>query len=227
MIRGNGKRLKGLLVVWHGVVWAIWRVRNDVIFNSKVPVIEEAFQGIISLSWKWLREKKKKKKKGAVTQSSNPRLVTWARPMEGTICLNVDGNLLGSLNYLGYGGLLRNHNGEFILGFYGTTSLKSILFAEIMVVLHGLTICWENGYRKINCLSNSLQLVNLIRSGVSLHHRFANEILSIRRLITRDWEVVLSHTLREGNSCADVLAKMGVVANTPFGYYFNASKNFG
>ncbi|GAU31044.1 hypothetical protein TSUD_214800 [Trifolium subterraneum] len=113
------------------------------------------------------------------TQSSNPRLVTWARPMEGTICLNVDGSLLGSLNSAGYGGLLRNHNNE------------SILFAEIMVVLHGLTICWENGYRKINCLSDSLQLITL------------------------DWKVVLSHTLREGNSCADVLAKMGVVANTP------------
>jgi ribonuclease HI len=131
------------------------------------------------------------------------------------ICLNVDGSLLGSLNSVGYGGLMRNHNIEFISRFYGTTSIKSILFAEIMAVLHGLTICWENGYRKINCLSDSLQAVNLIRSGVSPHHRFANEILSIRQLITRDWEVVLSHTLQEGNSCVDVLAKMGAIANTP------------
>jgi ribonuclease HI len=131
------------------------------------------------------------------------------------ICLNVDGSLLGSLNSVGYGGLMRNHNIEFISRFYGTTSIKSILFAEIMVVLHGLTICSENGYRKINCLSDSLHAVNLIRSGVSHHHRFANKILSIRLFITRDWEVVLSYTLREGNSCADVLAKMGAITNTP------------
>jgi hypothetical protein len=48
--RGNGKGLKGLLAVWHVVVWAIWRVRNDVIFNSKVPIIEDVLNGIISFS---------------------------------------------------------------------------------------------------------------------------------------------------------------------------------
>ncbi|PNX96622.1 hypothetical protein L195_g019832, partial [Trifolium pratense] len=44
--RGNGKRLKGLLAVWHVVVWAIWRTRNDVIFNSKVPVMDEELLAI-------------------------------------------------------------------------------------------------------------------------------------------------------------------------------------
>ncbi|GAU47359.1 hypothetical protein TSUD_403620 [Trifolium subterraneum] len=171
------------------IMWVIWCARNEFIFDNhrqsvvtsviKIDSLQQACAAAFGST------------QTIATQSSNPRLVTWARPMEGTICLNVDGSLLGSLNSAGYGGLLRNHNGEFILGFYGTTSLKSILFAEIMAVLHGLTICWENGYRKINCLSDSLQL------------------------ITRDWEVVLSHTLREGSSCADVLAKMGAVANTP------------
>jgi hypothetical protein len=66
----------------------------------------------------------------ATSQSANPRFVAWASPMEGTICLNVDGSLLGSSNSAGYGGLLRNHNGEFIYGFYRTTSIPSILFRE-------------------------------------------------------------------------------------------------
>jgi hypothetical protein len=82
-----------------------------------------------------------------------------------------------------------------------------------VVVLHGLTICWENEYRRINCLSDSLQAVNLIRSGVSPHRRFANEVFIICQILTRDWEVVLSHILREGNSYAIILAKMGPVAN--------------
>jgi ribonuclease HI len=55
-----------------------------------------------------------------------------------------------------------------------------------MAVMHGLIICWESGYKRINCLSDSLQVVNLIRSGVSPHHRFANEIFSIRQLRPRD-----------------------------------------
>ncbi|PNY08513.1 ribonuclease H [Trifolium pratense] len=61
---------------------------------------------------------------------------------------------------------------------------------------------------------DSLQSVNLIREGVSAHHRFANEVFSIRQLLTRDWEVAINHTLREGNACADALAKMGALSDS-------------
>ncbi|GAU42016.1 hypothetical protein TSUD_236830 [Trifolium subterraneum] len=84
-----------------------------------------------------------------------------------------------------------------------------------MAVLHGLQICWEKGFRRIVCFSDSLQAVSLIREGVSAHHRSANEICSIRQLVGRDWDVIVEHTLREGNACADVLAKMGALSSTP------------
>ncbi|CAJ2673969.1 uncharacterized protein LOC123892375 [Trifolium pratense] len=84
-----------------------------------------------------------------------------------------------------------------------------------MAVLHGLQICWENEFRRIICFSDSLRAVNLIREGVSAHHRFANEIFSIRQLVDKDWDVVVEHTLREDNACADVLAKMSALSNLP------------
>jgi ribonuclease HI len=135
--------------------------------------------------------------------------------VEGNVCLNVDGSLLGSTNTAGYGGLLRDNNGVFLLGFYGAATTPSILFAELMAILHGLQICWENGYRRISCFSDSLQAVNLIRDGVSAHHRFANEVISICQLLDRNWEIVVEHTLREGNACADVLAKMDALSDSP------------
>jgi ribonuclease HI len=54
-----------------------------------------------------------------------------------------------------------------------------------MAVLHGLQICWESGFRRITYFSDSFQIVNLIREGVSAHYRFANEVLSIRQLLAR------------------------------------------
>jgi hypothetical protein len=60
-----------------------------------------------------------------------------------------------------------------------------------------------------------LSILNLIREGVSVHHQFANEVFIIQLLLTRDWEVVLEHTLREGNACADVLTKMSALSNSP------------
>ncbi|PNX61255.1 ribonuclease H, partial [Trifolium pratense] len=141
-------------------------------------------------------------------------MVSWSCPNEGTVCLNVDGSMLGSTQAAGFGGLIRNHFGAFLKGFYGTASQSSVLYAEIMAVLHGLELCWVNGFRNIACYSDSLQAVALIRDGVSLFHKFANEIQSIRQLLRRDWNVVVDHTLREGNACADVLAKMGASANS-------------
>jgi ribonuclease HI len=76
-----------------------------------------------------------------------------------------------------------------------------------MAVLHGLQICWDKGFRRIVCFSDSLQTINLIRDGVSVHHRFANEVFSIRQLLDRDWEVVIKHTLRQSNAFDDELAK--------------------
>jgi ribonuclease HI len=84
-----------------------------------------------------------------------------------------------------------------------------------MAVLHGLQICWESGFRRITCYSDSLQTVTLIREGVSAHHQFANEVFSIRQLLAKDWEVVINHMLRERNACADVLAKMGATSYLP------------
>ncbi|KAK2393053.1 hypothetical protein QL285_055034 [Trifolium repens] len=91
-----------------------------------------------------------------------------------------------------------------------------------MAIWHGLKLCWDRGYRKVLCCSDSLFSVKFINEGVSTHHRLANEILRIQKLLASDWEVILLHTLREGNACADVLAKMGassssslVVVTTP------------
>jgi hypothetical protein len=41
-------------------------------------------------------------------------------------------------------------------------------------------------------------------------------IYNIKELLTRDWRIRLMHTLREGNACADYLAKMG--AHNPEAY---------
>jgi hypothetical protein len=43
----KGKSLKGLLLIWHLVVWLIWRARNDCIFSSKTTLIADTLDVII------------------------------------------------------------------------------------------------------------------------------------------------------------------------------------
>ncbi|GAU48830.1 hypothetical protein TSUD_190600 [Trifolium subterraneum] len=194
------------------VLWVIWCVRNEFVFNNQRESTHIIMGKIYSLLHSC--EAVFTPPHSSMATTAKPRLVTWTKPAEGTVCLNVDGSLLKATNTAGYGGLIRDSNGVFLSGFYGTATVQSILFAELMAVLHGLQICWESGFRRITCFSDSLQIVNLIRDGVSAHHRFSNEVFIIHQLLAKDWEVVIGHTFREGNACADVLAKMGAASDS-------------
>ncbi|KAK2371646.1 hypothetical protein QL285_084568 [Trifolium repens] len=185
-----GKKHETLFFV---TLWVVWCMRNDAIFNNSNENIHTSVAKIFSL----LKSCEVVFSPPPTTSNNSiiPRSVAWSRHVEGTVFLNVNGSLLGSTNTSGYGGQLRNNNGTFLLGFYVAATAPSILFAELMAMLHRLQICWESGYKRISCFSDSLQAVNLIRDGASTHHRFANEVFSIRQLLERNWEIAVEHTV--------------------------------
>lgn len=50
----NSKELKrGLRLIWQAVVWVIWSVRNNVIFNNGVVEVDYMVEEIKRLSWTW------------------------------------------------------------------------------------------------------------------------------------------------------------------------------
>jgi hypothetical protein len=49
----NKKRRKGLSVVWHAFVWAVWKARKDRIFNNVVVDVPTVVDHVQRLSWIW------------------------------------------------------------------------------------------------------------------------------------------------------------------------------
>ncbi|CAN1850258.1 hypothetical protein LINPERHAP1_LOCUS39766, partial [Linum perenne] len=71
---------------------------------------------------------------------------------------------------------------------------------------------WIRGvleYDRVATRVDSQVVLALINSKEELTHQHAGEILTIRRLLQRDWEVTFSRTNREGNKAADYLASCG------------------
>lgn len=122
----------------------------------------------------------------------------------------MDGRARSNPGRPGFGGLVRNRVGSFLVGFHGSAGHTSVLHAEILGMLHGLQLCWDAGYRELVCYSDSTHAVELVMQGVATHHPLANEISVIKNVLDRDWNCKVFHTLREGNQCADFLAKKGV-----------------
>jgi len=52
-VLGVKKMCNGFRMIWHVVVWSIWRVRNDRILNNKIGEVDALVEDIKVLSWRW------------------------------------------------------------------------------------------------------------------------------------------------------------------------------
>jgi hypothetical protein len=53
LLQDRKKKKLGLLLIWHAVIWGIWKVRNDHVFNNKVYTIDEVVDLVMVKAWCW------------------------------------------------------------------------------------------------------------------------------------------------------------------------------
>jgi ribonuclease HI len=136
------------------------------------------------------------------------RLIGW-KPLVGDwIKLNTDGACKDG-NVAGCGGILRNNAGEWRGGFAKHLGKCSAYVAELWGVLEGLQYAWQLGYRKLEINVDSIVVVQVLKKGGTCSAMGLALVKKIKRLIQLEWEIVISHSYREANFCADALASMG------------------
>ena len=129
---------------------------------------------------------------------------------------------MGSPVCAGFGGLLRNSAGLFISSFSGfLPNSTCVLLAELMAIHKGLRLAIDMGVDELVCFSDSQLSVKLITGDVSKFHSYAVLIQDIKDVIaSRNYAI--QHTLREGNQCADYMAKLGASSDSNFMVYSSA-----
>jgi len=86
------------------------------------------------------------------------------------------------------------------------------MFAEPKAIYQGLNLVLSLGVEELACYSDSLLAVNLINSDISHYHIYTVLIQNIKDILgSRNFS--LQHSLREGNQCADFMAKLGASTN--------------
>lgn len=53
-------------------------------------------------------------------------------------------------------------------------------------------------------------------------HHYAAILCNIKELLRRSWQIEVRHTLREGNSAADFIVKMGAAGSTHWSQFVEA-----
>ena len=72
------------------------------------------------------------------------------------------------------------------------------------------------GIRVLICESDSQVAIELVNQPVNKFHRYACMIEGMKLLLNGNWEVEIKHTFREGNGCANGLAKLGAQGSEVF-----------
>jgi len=91
-----------------------------------------------------------------------------------------------------------------------TVRFSLLLFGGfgVTAIYHGLHLAIDMGLDDLICYSDSLLSINLITVDTPRFHIYAVLLQDIKDLL-RNCNFTLHHTLREGNQCADFLAKFG------------------
>jgi ribonuclease HI len=94
-------------------------------------------------------------------------------------------------------------------GYSGSIShSQDILFAELTALYQGLRLAVSFNCEELACYLDSLFAVNLITDDLNQFHVYAVLIQNIKDIMSSR-NFYLHHSLREGNQCADFLAKLG------------------
>lgn len=132
--------------------------------------------------------------------------VIWQCPPTHWVKLNIDSASKGNLGEGGAGGIIRNHNSNFLFAFATFMGIFSSIYAEAMAILIGVKHAKRLGISSLWVKSDSLALIEALNGKTDFPWSIAYVIRSLRTILKDFQKLRISHIWREGNSCADIMA---------------------
>lgn len=142
--------------------------------------------------------------------------VSWKKPEFGWTKLNFDGSCKCKTGKSSIGGVFRNHEAEFLLGYAESIGKSNSTVAELFALRRGLELVAENGWTRLWLEGDSKSLVDVVRRKKRLRcEKSQRELDRINDIIPKLETCMVGHVFREGNRAADKLAQLGHHLKSP------------
>ncbi|KAJ1392348.1 putative ribonuclease H protein [Sesbania bispinosa] len=112
----------------------VWKRRNITILYAKEPDIRQVISSILALT----DIMSKVFPSSSNSNRPEPHWLGWSCPSNVQFVLSSDGSAI--FRSAEFGGLIRNKDGSWIIGYYGGIDEADIIEAEIQAILHGLHV---------------------------------------------------------------------------------------
>ncbi|XP_057434741.1 uncharacterized protein LOC130727579 [Lotus japonicus] len=185
-------------------VWAIWKARNDKLFNELSPDPISAINSNMNSLQDW-REAQNSLN---VEENTNPE-VAWKALAGGKIKINIDAGWTGS-NSTGFGFIARSHTGSLLVaGTHLECQRLDPLVAEASALRWSMMKACELEMDSVTFESDSLIVIRAMRADSS-DWTIHNIIQDCQALAENFNSVSFSHVKRNANLPAHVLASVAI-----------------
>ncbi|XP_057431260.1 uncharacterized protein LOC130724076 [Lotus japonicus] len=181
-------------------LFAIWEARNKHIFEEKLFCIA----GVLDRAANLVSQSTLPFTLAASQEEDN--LKRWRRPAENVVKVNVDA-AVGQDRFAGFGLVARDHAGEVLAAAakYPTMVLSPTV-AEALSLRWAMDLAIQLGFRRVQFETDCLLLQQAWKK-VSGNSYLFSIIKDCHKLVVFFDHVDLTFVRREGNSCADYLAR--------------------
>jgi ribonuclease HI len=207
----------------------IWLARNQVRYNNKLISWRNAISIIIACTT-LSGNKTLKASSNSMSDFTflkifridihHPRIpvikeVIWQPPSVNWIKCNTDGASCGNPGIAACGGVFRDHHANFVYAFAEPLGVETAYFAELCGVLKAIEIAYEKNWANLWVESDSSQVVAAFKNPKNsiawpLRNRWKNAIFKMSHM-----HCIVTHTYREGNKVADLIANFGLSSSEP------------
>ncbi|KAI0519126.1 hypothetical protein KFK09_006566 [Dendrobium nobile] len=209
------------------IIWYLWKARNESkhegIKMDENQIIANIRNKMLQLISVYLISYKNFKHCNALAdylginaaaanvEMGRVRIVYWVKPNFPFVKLNTDASV--GCNSVGIGGIIRDHLGNPLDLFFGPLAACSVMSAELQSLSYGLERCLNLGFISVNIEVDATSVIYAISEDKDGNPHDFYTIRKIKSMMN-DLSCVISHTYREGNACADWLAKYGAQSTT-------------
>lgn len=153
---------------------------------------------------------------GVIVPGEPSSASAWRKPETGRLKLNFDGSSKHASRRASIGGVYRDHEGGFVLGYAERIGTATSSVAELAALRRGLELAVANGWRSVWIEGDAKTVVDAVRSRARVRaeedRRLCGEIEALLPMID---DVSVSHVRRQGNRVAHGFAKLGHGAARP------------
>ncbi|KAM6557117.1 hypothetical protein CsatB_004136 [Cannabis sativa] len=191
------------------VSWAVWKARNELLWNKNVTTAVEVINSARTVlnQWKSAAANRFSPLPAVINDTSNLSN-NWTPPAAGFLKVNTDGALFSASNSFGLGGLARDANGQFIEAFcLHKPGCVQPSLVEAFGVKEALSWIKTKGWEHVILETDSLVVVQALQSNVAMQSLFGSTITYCRNLLKSLPFVNVCFVKRSANNAAHCLAR--------------------